>query len=59
MALEGWEMSSMETPGDSKPPANEDVARAIRRLFFAIGILAGLVFSVSCYGELIGLFEFF
>jgi hypothetical protein len=52
-------MSSMETPDDSKPPTNKELATAIRRLFFAIGILAGLVFSVICYGEMIGLFEFF
>jgi hypothetical protein len=49
----------METPDDSEPSTSTEVARAIRRLFFAIGILAGLVFSVICYGEMIGLFEFF
>jgi hypothetical protein len=52
-------MSSMETPDDSEPPNSEGLATAIRRLFFTIGILAGLVFSVICYGEMIGLFEFF
>jgi hypothetical protein len=49
----------METPNDSEPPNSEEFATAIRRLLFAIGILAGLVFSVICYGEMIGLFEFF
>jgi hypothetical protein len=52
-------MSSIETPNGGKPPTNNEFATAIRRLFFAIGILAGLVFSVICYGEMIGLFEFF
>jgi hypothetical protein len=52
-------MSSMETPDDSKPPTDKAVATAIRRLFFAIGILSGLAFAVICYGEMIGLLEFF
>jgi hypothetical protein len=52
-------MSSMEPADDNKPSTDKELAIAIRRLFFAIGILAGLVFSVICYGEMIGLLELF
>ena len=51
-------MSSMETANDNKPSTDKELAIAIGRLFFAIGISAGLVFSVICYGEMIGLFKF-
>jgi hypothetical protein len=51
-------MSSKEPADDIKPSTDEQLAIAIGRLFFAIGILAGLVFSVICYGEMIGLFKF-
>jgi hypothetical protein len=49
----------MEAPDDNKPPTDKELATEVRRLFFTIGILAGLVFAVICYGEMIGLFEFF
>jgi hypothetical protein len=52
-------MSSMETANDNKPSTDKELAIAIGRLFFAIGISAGLVFSVICYGEMIGLLELF
>lgn len=49
----------METPDDSKPPTDKELSTDVRGLFFTIGILAGLVFAVICYGEMIGLLEFF
>ena len=51
-------MSSREPADDGKPSTDKELAIAISRLFFAIGILAGLVFSAICYGEMIGLFKF-
>jgi hypothetical protein len=33
IALEGWEMSSMESADDSKPSTDEELAIAIGRLF--------------------------
>ena len=51
-------MSSREPADDGQPSTDKELAIAISRLFFAIGILAGLVFSAICYGEMIGLFKF-
>jgi len=31
----------------------KEAVKAIRRLFFAIGVLLGLAFAVICYGEMI------
>jgi hypothetical protein len=58
-APEGRELSSKEPVDDTQPSTDEELAIAIGRFFFVIGILAGLVFSVICYGEMIGLLELF
>jgi hypothetical protein len=50
-------MAPMETPDGDEPLSVKEIATAIRRLFFAIGILSGLAFAVICYGEMIGLFH--
>jgi hypothetical protein len=47
-------MSTMETPDNGESPSDKEAATAIRRLFFAMGILLGLAFAVTCYGEMIG-----
>jgi hypothetical protein len=39
-------------------PNLEVVARALRRLRFAIGILLGLAFAVACYAEMFGIVQF-
>ena len=50
-------MAPMETRDGGEQPSVKEIATAIRRLFFAIGILSGLAFAVICYGEMIGLFH--
>ena len=50
-------MAPMEAPDGNEPLGVKEIATAIRRLFFAIGILSGLAFAVICYGEMIGLFH--
>jgi hypothetical protein len=34
------------------------VARVLRRLLFAAGLLLGLAFAVACYAELLGIIHF-
>jgi len=48
-ALEGQAMSLMKTPHDGEPLSDKEVATAIRRMFFATGILLVLAFAVICY----------
>jgi hypothetical protein len=43
-------MSLMKTPHDGEPLSDKEVATAIRRIFFATGILSVLAFAVICYG---------
>ena len=42
-------MSLMKTPRDGEPLSDKEVATAIRRMFFATGILLVLAFAVICY----------
>jgi hypothetical protein len=48
----------METPDNGEKPNLEAVARALRRLLFATGILSGLAFAVACYAEMLGVVQF-
>jgi hypothetical protein len=50
-------MAPMETRDGGEQPSVKEIATAIRRLFFAVGIFSGLAFAVICYGEMIGLFH--
>jgi hypothetical protein len=48
-------MSPMETPDDSEPPGDEEVATVILRKIVVIEILLALAFALICYAEMIGL----
>jgi hypothetical protein len=48
----------MERPDNSERPTPEAVARALRRLLFAAGLLLGLAFALICYAEMFSLLQF-
>jgi hypothetical protein len=49
---------AMEKADDGESPNLEVVARSLRRLLFATGILLGLAFAVACYAEMLGVVQF-
>jgi hypothetical protein len=51
-------MLPMGTPDNSERPTLETVARALRPLLFATGLLLGLAFASICYAEIFGLVQF-
>ena len=51
-------MLPMERPDNSERPTLEAVARALRPLLFALGLLLGLAFALICYAEIFGLVQF-
>jgi len=51
-------MVPVERPENSERPILEAVARALRSLLFAIGLLLGLAFALICYAEIFGLVQF-
>jgi hypothetical protein len=51
-------MVPVERPENSERPTLEAVARALRSLLFAIGLLLGLAFALICYAEIFGLVQF-
>ena len=51
-------MLPMEKPNKGERLSFEVVARALRRLLFAIVILLGLAFAVACYAEMLGVVLF-
>jgi hypothetical protein len=44
--------------GEGRETHIEVVARALRRLVFATGVLLGLAFAVACYAEMFGVIQF-
>jgi hypothetical protein len=48
----------MEKPDSGERPGLEVVAKALRRLLFAVWILLGLAFAVACYAEMFGVVQF-
>jgi len=51
-------MLPVERTDNSDRPTPEVVARALRRLLFAAGILMGLTFALICYAGMFGLVQF-
>ena len=49
---------SMEKPDDGEQRSHEAVARVLRGLLFAAGLLLGLAFAVACYAEMLGVVQF-
>jgi hypothetical protein len=47
----------MEKADKGERPNIEVVARALRRLVFATGVLLGLAFAVACYAEMFGVID--
>jgi hypothetical protein len=51
-------MLPVERTDSSERPPPEAVARALRRLLFAAGLLVGLAFALICYAGMFGLVQF-
>jgi hypothetical protein len=51
-------VSPMEKADNGERPNVEAVARGLRRLVFATGVLLGLAFAVACYAEMFGVIQF-
>jgi hypothetical protein len=48
----------MEKPDNGEQRGLEAVARVLRGLLFAAGLLLGLAFAVACYAEMLGVVQF-
>ena len=51
-------MLSTEKPDNGEQRNLEAVARVLRGLLFAAGLLLGLAFAVACYAEMLGVVQF-
>jgi hypothetical protein len=49
---------SMEKPDNGEQRSLKAVAKVLRGLFFAAGLLLGLAFAVACYAEMLGVVQF-
>lgn len=49
---------SMEKPDNGERRSPEAVARVLRGLLFAAGLLLALAFAVACYAEMLGVVQF-
>jgi hypothetical protein len=54
----GNPVSSMEGLDNGEQRSLEAVARVLRGLLFAAGLLLGLAFAIVCYAEMLGVVQF-